>query len=55
MRRLTKFLRDDEGAVSLEYALIGAMLSIMIAAGADSIGSSIKNLFFGPVGNALTP
>ena len=53
MRRLTRFLRNCDGAVSLEYAIIGAMLSILIIGGAESIGTTIQSMFFGPVGNAL--
>ena len=55
MKRLLEFFRDEQGAVSLEYAMIGAGLSILIITGATSIGTAIDGLFFGPVGAALAP
>lgn len=53
MRKLVKFLRKQDGAVSVEYAIIGAMLSILIVSGASSVGTTIQTMFFGPVQSAL--
>src|SRR5215212_4695168 len=40
------FLRlDRSGATSIEYALIGAFISIMIVAWATAIGSSVSDFF----------
>ena len=53
MRRLQRFFRDRNGAVSIEYALIGGFISILIIAGVSTIGTTINGMFFGPVGAAL--
>lgn len=53
MRIFAKFLSERDGAVSLEYAMIGALLSIMIIAGAGSIGNIVSTMFLGPIAGAL--
>jgi pilus assembly protein Flp/PilA len=53
MHTLKRFFIEQSGAVSLEYAMLGAMLSIMIIAGAGNIGSTVKTMFLGPVSSAL--
>ena len=53
MKRLLNFARDDNGAVSLEYAMIGAFLSILILSAITSIGTTLSTMFLGPVGSAL--
>lgn len=55
MALLLKFVRDEDGAVSIEYALIGGLVSIVIVSAVMTIGSNISNMFFGPVGSALSP
>lgn len=45
-----KFLTDERGSTAIEYALIGVMISIAIAVGAESIGNALDNMF-GGVGN----
>ncbi|MBN9589846.1 MAG: Flp family type IVb pilin [Alphaproteobacteria bacterium] len=42
---LTRFCTDRGGATAIEYALIASLISIMIVAGATSIGSSLKDIF----------
>jgi len=53
MHTLKRFFIEESGAVSLEYAMLGALLSIMIISGAGSIGSTVKTMFLGPVSSAL--
>lgn len=53
MRIFAKFLRARNGAVSLEYAMIGALISILILSGASSIGNTVSSMFIGPIGTAL--
>lgn len=53
MRAFARFLRKRDGAVSLEYAMLGALLSIMIISGASSIGSTVSTMFLGPISGAL--
>jgi pilus assembly protein Flp/PilA len=43
----TKFVADDGGATSIEYALIGGLVSIGIVASVTQIGTTISNFFLG--------
>lgn len=45
MDRLTGFLRDEEGATAIEYALIAALIAIVIAAALTPLGTKLKALF----------
>jgi pilus assembly protein Flp/PilA len=40
-----RFAKDDSGATAIEYGLIGALISIAIAVGATSIGTTIASTF----------
>ena len=42
MIKLRKFLADTSGTTLIEYALIGASISILIVAGATGIGTKIS-------------
>lgn len=42
---LKRFVRDKDGATSIEYALIAAILSLAIVAGAMDIGNALVNFF----------
>jgi Flp pilus assembly pilin Flp len=42
MQKFLQFLRDENGASSIEYSMIGAIVSIVILAGALSIGSTTQ-------------
>jgi pilus assembly protein Flp/PilA len=53
MRYVQRFFQNEDGAVSMEYALIGGMISILIITGVSSIGTTINSMFFGPIGAAL--
>ena len=43
--RLIQFLRDDEGASAIEYALIAAMVAIALVAFVDPINTAVTNIF----------
>ena len=45
MKILIHFLKDEEGATAIEYALITALIGIAIVAALTGLGSSISNLF----------
>jgi pilus assembly protein Flp/PilA len=45
IRSGVRFLEDDAGATSIEYALIAGMLSIVILAAVTSVGSSLNAKF----------
>jgi pilus assembly protein Flp/PilA len=45
MNRIIKFLRDEEGATAIEYALIAALIAVVIAAALSPIGTRIAAIF----------
>lgn len=47
-----RFLKDDSGATAIEYAIIAGLLSIVIVAAVNSLGSSV-NARFESVSTAL--
>jgi pilus assembly protein Flp/PilA len=53
MLRLMLKLPNGDGATSIEYAMIGALISIVIIGACTAIGTSLSSLFFGPVASAL--
>jgi pilus assembly protein Flp/PilA len=42
---LTRFRDDESGATSIEYALIGALVSVAIILGAGAIGTKLNSMF----------
>jgi pilus assembly protein Flp/PilA len=48
-RRLTgairRFMRDESGATSIEYAMIASGIAVVIAATIVSLGSSVKGMY----------
>lgn len=45
MNRLIEFLRDEEGATAIEYALIAALIAVAIAAALYGLGGQLSTLF----------
>jgi pilus assembly protein Flp/PilA len=45
MSSIRRFLSDESAATAIEYAIIGALISIMIVVGARSIGTSLSAKF----------
>jgi len=43
--RFTQFVRDEEGASAIEYALIAAMVAIAIVAFVDPVNTAVKAIF----------
>jgi pilus assembly protein Flp/PilA len=39
------FIRDDDGATAIEYALIAGLVSMAIIVGATQLGSSLSTAF----------
>jgi pilus assembly protein Flp/PilA len=39
------FLRDEQGATAIEYALIAGLISMAIILGATQIGSNLASIF----------
>jgi len=51
---LCRFLFDRSGATAVEYAVLGALLSISIVAGSKAIGSKLSTNYFWPIANNLS-
>lgn len=47
MSAIKNFLQDEEGAVAIEYALLAALIAIIIIAGAKLLGDNICGTFKG--------
>lgn len=45
MKTLVKFLKDEDGATAIEYALIASLIAVAIIAGATSLGTNINAKF----------
>ncbi|WP_025915670.1 Flp family type IVb pilin [Herminiimonas sp. CN] len=45
MNAIKNFMRDEEGAVAIEYGLLAALIAIAIIAGATQVGTCINGLF----------
>jgi pilus assembly protein Flp/PilA len=54
MSHIRQFLRDERAATSIEYALIGGLIAVVIIASLRSIGGAIQNKFYGPISNNLS-
>jgi pilus assembly protein Flp/PilA len=44
---IRRFVTDDSAATSIEYALIGSLLSVAIVAGAMALGSAVNSTLQG--------
>jgi len=47
MNAIKKFIRDEEGAVAIEYALLGSLIALAIAVGAAVLGKDVCGVFQG--------
>lgn len=45
LNMIKKFLKDDKGATSIEYAIIGSLLSVVIVGTMPSLSATVKGLF----------
>ena len=45
LKKLKFFVRDDSGTTSMEYALIGLVISVVVVASTVSIGSTVAGMF----------
>ena len=50
LTHIKQFLKDEEGAAAIEYALIAALIAMAIAVGAGLLGTSINDFFTGIAG-----
>jgi pilus assembly protein Flp/PilA len=52
MQILKRFASDEAGATAIEYALIAALISMSVIAGATAIGTKLGTTFTN-IGNSL--
>ncbi|MCK9983927.1 MAG: pilus assembly protein Flp/PilA [Azoarcus sp.] len=45
LEMIKQFVRDEEGAVAIEYALLAALIALAIVAGAGALGTELSAFF----------
>lgn len=45
LEMIKQFVRDEEGAVAIEYALLAALIALAIVVGAGSLGTNLNDFF----------
>jgi pilus assembly protein Flp/PilA len=45
MERVKKFFKDESGVTALEYALIAALVAVVIVGAVQALGLSVQNTF----------
>ena len=58
MKKLISFLKDEEGAFAIEYAVVAALVALAFAVGATALGGGLNTIFSnigGEVGGATIP
>lgn len=45
MQSTLRFVRDEEGAVAIEYGLLATLIALAIAVGAGALGTGLDSLF----------
>jgi pilus assembly protein Flp/PilA len=51
-KNIQQFLRDEEGVTAIEYALIAALIAVVIIGAVTFVGEEV-NETFSTIGNAL--
>ena len=54
LKAIKNFMRDEEGAQVVEYALIIAVVSIVLILALQALGGGVFATFIGRVNNCLT-
>jgi pilus assembly protein Flp/PilA len=49
-----QFAGDESGVTGIEYGLIAALIVIGIISAVSSIGTTLKDNFYGPIANAFS-
>ena len=45
MKKLLRFIKDEEGVTAIEYGLIAALIAIVIVVAVTLVGTSLNTLF----------
>lgn len=51
-KKMQQFLRDEEGVTAIEYALIAALIAVVIIAAVTLVGEEVSQTFT-TIGNTL--
>ena len=55
MKKILRFLKDEEGVTAIEYGLIAALIAVAIIVGAGLTGSGLNTLFTNIAGQFPAP
>ena len=45
MKKLMRFLKDEDGVTAIEYGLIAALIAVVIIVSAGLVGGSLNDIF----------
>ncbi len=45
MKKLMRFLKDEDGVTAIEYGLIAALIAVVIIAAVSAVGISLTGIF----------
>ena len=54
MNKVIEFIRDEEGATAIEYALIVAVIALVMYVGAAVLGTTLSKFFSSTIGGKLS-
>ena len=52
MKQIKRFIRNEDGATAIEYALIASLIAVVIIGAVQVVGTKVSTVF-SEVGNAL--
>ena len=52
MKQIKTFIRNEDGATAIEYALIASLIAVVIITAVQTVGTKVSTVFT-EVGNAL--
>ena len=52
MKQVKTFIRNEDGATAIEYALIASLIAVVIITAVQTVGTKVSTVFT-EVGNAL--
>jgi pilus assembly protein Flp/PilA len=55
MKRLLKFVKDEEGLIAIEYALIAVLVALAIIVGVQLLGTNLLATFNTIAGQVAVP
>mgnify|MGYP001825431857 CR=1 FL=1 len=52
LKKIMKFLKDEDGVTSVEYAVMAALIALVVIAGATYLGTQTNDTF-NPIGDQV--